>query len=257
MNCRDLDDRGLDDGNSAIIVFSPDFIIRAALKNLHRKKKASTIQTVDCVKKLVSGIYDIKPEFVVLDIQPRDNVFLLCAIRRNFPVLPIIITRHRHLFSDYIVASWFGNIWLREYHTLMDAGEYMPTDCVSYSCFAGTENSAACGRYCKGKNDNLLMIQSLQHWLGQRLQLRLCSRKGANIILNWLEKGGSPAEVGKRFNRTDKLFYHYRHLVKQELGLRKTEFIPSISVKGGMAVPVECASQCLLRIQMRQKCKEE
>ncbi|EPE2305196.1 hypothetical protein ACSG67_004490 [Salmonella enterica subsp. enterica serovar Muenchen] len=214
---------------------------------------------MDCFKKLFSSICTEKPEYIVLDIQARDNAFLLCAIRRKFPILPIIITQHRHLFSDYIVASWFGNIWLREHDTLMDATEYTPTDCVNRSCFAGTENSAACGRYCKGSNDNLLMIQSLQRWLGQRLQIRLSSRQGTNIILNWLEKGGTPAEVGKRFNRTEKLVYHYRQLVKQELGLKHTlkEFIPSISVKGGIVVPTECASMCLLRIQMRSKCLKE
>ncbi|ELP5685971.1 hypothetical protein QTT33_005065 [Salmonella enterica] len=258
MNCRGIDDRDLDDGNRTIIIYSPDFIISTALKYLQRKSNAYTIKQVYCFENLFLSICTVKPKYIVLDIPARDNVFLLCAIRRKFPIIPIIITQHHHLFSDYIVASWFGNIWLREHRALMDANEYMPTDCVDRSCFAGTENTSACGRYCKGSNDSLLMIKALQRWLGQRLEIRLCSRKGTNIILNWLEKGGSPAEVGKRFNRTDKLIYHYRRLVKQELGFNNTlkEFIPSISVKGGMDVPTECSSLCLLRIQMRCKCAE-
>ncbi|WP_146050986.1 hypothetical protein [Citrobacter amalonaticus] len=173
----------------------------------------------------------------------------MCAIRRQFPVLPVIITRRRHLFSDYITASWFGNIWLRDYDTLM-AGypDVIPVDCVTDDYFAGPEGTGACRVFCHGRADGLQALVFLRGWLSQRLRQRLASRQGANIILNWLELGGTAADVGKRLGRSEKLAYHYRKLLMKELGIRNTalEFIPSVSVNGG-DIPAGCSSVCLMR----------
>ncbi|EBC1670938.1 hypothetical protein F6B50_23620 [Salmonella enterica] len=233
-----------------VIVFSADFIISAALASLQKTKGRTSIKIVDNPDELLCAIIIMKPLQVILDIPARDYTYLLCAIRREFPVLPLIITRYRHLFSDYITASWFGNIWLREYDALMSGYPGVaPTDCVTDSRFAGVEGASACRGYCNDRTDGSQILRSLRGWLGLRLRLRLSSRQGVKVIMNWLELGGSAGDVGKRMKRSDKLAYHYRRLLMKELNLRNTalEFIPSIAVKGGN-IPTECASTCLLRI---------
>ncbi|EBC6662851.1 hypothetical protein C1B77_22615 [Salmonella enterica] len=186
---------------------------------------------------------------MVLDIPARKCVYLLCAIRRQYPVLPLIITRRRHLFSDYITASWFGNIWLQDYDTLMTGGpDAIPAEGVTGDDFACPERTGACRGWCHGGQDGPKVLFSLREWLVYRLRERLASRQGVNVILNWLEQGGTAADVGKRLGRSEKLAYHYRWLLMKELGVRNRalEFIPSVTVSGG-EMPAGCSPVCLMR----------
>lgn len=232
-----------------VIVYSPDFIMRGALEGLQRKTKEKEICMAENIGELFSFVTEKKTQSVILDISAHNHAYLLCAIRRQFPALPLIITRKRHLFSDYITAAWFGNIWLRDYDALMEERQDMvPTDCVSNISLSGPESTGACGHCCTGRTDGSQILHPLRLWLAHRLRGRVSSRKAVSVALEWLEMGGSAREMGASIARTDKLIYHYRWQIMRELGIRNTalEFIPSITVNAG-PVPEGCSSECLMR----------
>lgn len=232
-----------------VIIFSRDFIIGTALVELYKMSGRHRVKYTGDINAFFDYLAGTKLSRVVLDIPARDFVYLLCAIRRQYPALPVIITRRRHLFSDYITASWFGNIWLRDYDALMAGGPDMPPpDCMAGGCLTGPEEAGACRRCCRGGPGGPQVLLSLRGWLGHRLRERLASRQGVNVILNWLEQGGTAADVGKRLGRSEKLAYHYRWLLMKELGIRNRslEFIPSVTVSGG-EMPAGCSAVCLMQ----------
>lgn len=232
-----------------VIIFSRDFIIGAALVALYEMNGRHRTKYIGDMNELFYSLAETKLSRVVLDIPARDYVYLLCAIRRQYPALPVIITRRRHLFSDYITASWFGNIWLRDYDTLMTGEPDMThPGCMADGCLVGSEGTGACRGGCRGGPDGPQVLLSLRGWLGYRLRERLASRQGVNVILNWLEQGGTAADVGKRLGRSEKLAYHYRWLLMKELGVRNRalEFIPSVTVSGG-EMPAGCSAVCLMQ----------
>lgn len=235
-----------------VIIFSRDFVIGAALVALYKTNGSHRVKYIGDMNMFFNSLAETKLSRVVLDIPAREYVYLLCAIRRQYPALPIIITRRRHLFSDYITASWFGNIWLREYDALM-AGEpdVTPPGCMTDDGLAGPEEAGVCRGWCRGGPGGPQMLLSLRGWLGYRLRERLASRQGANVILNWLELGGTAADVGKRLGRSDKLAYHYRWLLMKELGIRNRalEFVPSVTVSGG-EMPAGCSAVCLMQAEV-------
>ncbi|MBC6504704.1 helix-turn-helix domain-containing protein [Citrobacter freundii] len=219
------------------VIYSADFIIGRALEGLfekdikgRRKRHFHTVQNADA---LFSHILTERVDSVVLNISARENTRLLCAIRRYSPALPVIITGHHHLFSDHVVAGWFGNIWLQEYNSLL-AGypDITPDTCVSDTRFAGTACSGACGHRCPGGRNT---FSALQHWLGERFRQRVSSRRGAAIVLDWLAPGLSPQEAASELGRSVKVVYHYRWRIMRELGLRSPAFelIPSVTLKEG------------------------
>lgn len=233
------------------IIFSSDFILSAALVGLQSTKGKFIIYTLRDASELLAVIENVNPDYVILDLSARDYVFLLCAIRRQHPALPVIIVRARHLFSDAIVASWFGNIWLIDYKALMVGYPYVaPTDYVDCHNFQGTESIGACSIYCSGKAGNGQILLSLRKWLEHRLRYRFPSRRGMKIIMNWVESGGTARDVGNRMGRSEKLVYHYRWRIMQELGLRNSAlyFIPSVTVNGG-TIPQGCSQFCRMRFQ--------
>ncbi|MCO5784684.1 hypothetical protein [Citrobacter meridianamericanus] len=124
-----------------------------------------------------------------------------------------------------------------------------PTDCVHDGRLSGPECSGACMQYCTGKPDMEQMLHLMRRWLAQRLQSKVASQQAVNIILYWLEVGGSVREMGERISRSEKLVYHYRWQIMQALGIRNTalEFIPSVTVNAGPA-PAGCSSDCLMRV---------
>lgn len=232
-----------------VVIYSPDFIKCAALEFLQKTNNAYTVFIERNVVKLLSVILKERPDYIVLDISIHNHIYLLCAIRRQFPTLPLIIARKYHLFSDHIAATWFGNIWLRDYDSLMEGFPVMaPTDCVSDTALSGPESAGACGLYCTGKLDGSQILSPMRLWLAQRLRSRITSRKAVNIIFNWLEVGGSAQEMGASISRSDKLIYHYRWQIMRELGIRNVvlEFIPSLSVNAG-PVPFSCSHGCMMR----------
>lgn len=232
--------------NNVVIIYSPDFILRTALIALQRVQDRNTC-SVDSVETLFDEIIRRNPTQLILDIPAREHAYLFCAIRRKYPELQVIVPQQRHLFSDYVVAFWFGNIWLREYDSLMNGYPLsVPTSCITDSAFSGVESvGGACRMGCQGRQNGTQMLPSLQLWLEQRLKQRLSSRKAIMVVQNWLELGGTADDVGQRLACSKKLVYHYRRLVMRELGIRNTalELIPSVKVMAG-DVPAECLFPC-------------
>ncbi|WP_370612383.1 hypothetical protein [Citrobacter meridianamericanus] len=174
-----------------IIVFSRGFIIGTALKALCKMKDKHNAEYVRNTESLFYLIAENPSCRVVIDIPARNCIYLLCAIRRQYPTLPIIIMRRRHLFSDYVTASWLGNIWLQDYDTMM-AGDLdvIPTEGVAGDEFVHPEEPGVCRGWCHGSPDGAQALFFLQDWLICRLRERLASRQGMKVILNWLEQGG-------------------------------------------------------------------
>lgn len=234
------------------IVFSTEWAKTAALKYLcgySGVAKKIHIETVDDVSVLffrLNETHSDVPDVIVLDIPARDYVGLLCYIRRLHPALPVIIVQPRILFSDRAVASWFGNIWLREYDSLMDGyPEVLINACVTDSRFAGAHSSAACAAGCPGNATDAQVLGCMERWLCGRLTDRLGSERCARVVTDWLSRGISPQEAGDRLQRSDKLVYHYRWQVIRALDItgHPRDFIPSLSLKAGpvaRSYPIVC-----------------
>ncbi|MBJ8362580.1 hypothetical protein I6M76_08210 [Citrobacter cronae] len=242
-----------------VILYSPDFIKSKALESLQKANDEYDVYIQSDVSLLIADISKINPEYLVMDISAHSHVHLLCAIRRQFPTLPLILTRKYHLFSDHVSATWFGNIWLRDYDSLM--GEFpalAPTDCVTNIGLSGTESAGACTLYCTGKSELSQILSPMRLWLAHRLRARIASRKAVNIIFSWLEMGGSAREMGESISRSDKLIYHYRWQIMRELGIRNValEFSPSLSLSAG-PVPLDCSCDCLMRVCNKKEYQSE
>ncbi|MFP2396985.1 hypothetical protein ACLEW5_01185 [Citrobacter braakii] len=234
------------------IVFSTEWAKTAALKYLCGYSGAANnihVESVDDISALFSRLNETHyyvPDVIVLDIPARDYVGLLCYIRRLHPALPVIIVQPRILFSDRAVASWFGNIWLREYDSLM-AGypEMLINACVTDSGFAGAHSSAACATGCPGNATDAQVLGCMEQWLCGCLTDRLGSERCARVVTGWLSRGMSPQEVGNWLQRSDKLVYHYRWQVIRALNItgHPRDFIPSLSLKVGHVArgyPIAC-----------------
>lgn len=243
------------------IVFSTEWAKATALRYLCGYSGAEGdiyVEAVSDVRVLFSRLNETHsdtPDAIVLDIPARDYVGLLCYIRRLHPALPVIIVQPRILFSDRAVASWFGNIWLREYDSLM-AGypEMLINACVSDSRFAGAHSSAACAAGCPGNATDAQVLGCMERWLCGCLTERLGSERCAHVVTEWLSRGVSPQEAGERLQRSDKLVYNYRWQVIRALNItgHPRDFFPSLSLKVGPMVgnrSVAC--------RMRQPVKQE
>ncbi|MEG2268821.1 MAG: hypothetical protein RSC68_31380, partial [Acinetobacter sp.] len=78
---------------------------------------------------------------------------------------------------------------------------------------------------------------------------RIGSKLYAQVATEWLSRGISAQEVGKRLNRSDKLVYHYRSRIIQELRIsgHPRDFIASLSLKEG-PVPSDRPMTCQMRV---------
>lgn len=238
------------------IVYSTEWAKTIALKYLCGHSacgKEVFVETTGDLRTLFSRLSTKStevPDIIVLDIPARDYVGLLCHIRRLHPALPVVITQSRILFSDRAVASWFGNIWLREYDSLLagDPGALIGS-CLTDLQFAGTYSSAACSTECPGRMSDAILLNHVERWLCGRLTERIGSGLCAQVATEWLSRGISAQEVGKRLNRSDKLVYHYRSRIIQELRIsgHPRDFIASLSLKEG-PVPSDRPMTCQMRV---------
>lgn len=236
-----------------VIIYSADFIIGRAMECLFRKRrrqgKKDNVCIVRDIDALFSYIVSDSVDCVVLNIAARDHTRLLCAIRRHAPVLPVIIVQPRHLFSDRAAASWFGNIWLQDYESML-AGypEISPDACVSDERFSGAGCTAACSSLCSRHPVSGAFFGSLQRWLAHQLQVRMSSRRCAAVALEGLATGLLPREVSKLMGGSDKVIYHYRWRVMRELGLRNRtfDFIPSLTLREGPE-PAGSQTECHMK----------
>lgn len=239
-----------------VIVFSTEWAKAIALKYLCGHSACDqeiSVETTGDLRAVFSRLNEKSsyvPDIIVLDIPARDYVGLLCHIRHLHPALPVVITQSRILFSDRAVASWFGNIWLREYDSLL-AGypDALLGSSLTDLRFAGAYSSAACLTECPGRMSDALLLKRVERWLCGRLTERVGSGLCAQVATEWLSRGISAQEVGKRLNRSDKLVYHYRSRIIQELRIsgHPRDFIASLSLKEG-PVPLERPMTCQMRV---------
>lgn len=234
------------------VIYSAEWAKATALKYLCSQKAGVYSGILGNISGLTDYLDEKKktpPDVLVLDIPARNYVSLLCYIRRQYPVLPIIITQPKVLFSDRVVAGWFGNIWLREYDSLM-AGypETLLESCVTDSRFSGINAAAACSAGCGGEARDGQMLSYMERWLSGRLAGCTGSERCAWVVTEWLSRGVSPREVGARLQCSDKLVYHYRWRVIRVLGIsgHPGDFIPSLSLKLGPDYG-DCRVRCKMR----------
>lgn len=203
--------------------------------NRHLSKGAGVV-AVSNTKDILSEINEVKPGILVLDISLRDNCGLISIIRHYYSSLPIVVVQSHFLFSDRVVAEYFGHIWLKEYDALL-AG--YPTlslqDHLSHSGFAGTSCGGSSGYHSDPHNGN--DPENLLREMTTRLRLRLYdlmkSPRLCEVVMDWLAAGVAPAEVGRSLSRGSKVIYHYRGQVMRTLNIHRgiRDFIPSVTVK--------------------------
>lgn len=243
------------------IVYSTEWSKIAALKSLCGYSGAKNdiyVETVSDVSVLffrLNETHSDAPDVIVLDIPARDYVGLLCYIRHLYPTLPVIVIQSQILFSDQVVATWFGNIWLREYESLM-AGypDVLINACVTDSRFADANCSAVCALVCpRGAND-AQVLGGVERWLRGRLTEKIGSARCAHVVTEWLSRGVSPQEAGERLQRSDKLMYNYRWQVRRALNItgHSRDFSSSLSLKVGPVVGNRSVA-CRMQQPVKQK----
>ncbi|MCU6173006.1 hypothetical protein [Citrobacter cronae] len=242
-----------------IVVFSLEWAKAAALQSMCNSSDEGDVINVQLIDNLHSMNEWLNrseknvPDMMVLDINARDYVALLCSVRRKYPTLPVVIAQSRILFSDQVVAGWFGNIWLREYDSLMAGYPDVPLSaCVTDPRFSGANTSAICAGACKGQVSDTQVIDLARQWLCERLADSLGSERCARVVTEWLAHGITPREAGDRINRSGKLIYYYRSLVIHSLKIsgHPGTFIPSLKLKNG-PVSGRREGECRMRIACR------
>ncbi|EOD3174567.1 hypothetical protein JTY81_10375 [Citrobacter freundii] len=223
--------------DSVVVVYSPEWVIESALRNFYTGKNKVGVKATDNIEELLLLISDKQVTSVILHVPERNYVRLICAIRHRQPTLPVIVAQRRILFSDMAVARWFGNIWLKDFDSLMAKfNEKIIIDsCISDSRFAGVESASACFKYCTGKPGSSRMLKDSQRWLGILLRERVGSRQGAKIVSEWLSRGLSVEDVSKKLGCSKKVIHHYRRMTIKSLGIHHDErdFLPSVSLHDG------------------------
>ncbi|ECJ1396099.1 hypothetical protein FNG32_23825 [Salmonella enterica] len=173
-----------------------------------------------------------------MNIPIRENVSLICYLRRQLRTVPIIITQNRFFFSDRVVAEFFGFIWMQSYDTLLFGyPDVSLLECVTKNSFAGT---FAAGIVCR--DDANIPDIILDEWLEYRLQLLIGSKKMAEIALNCFKKNIPVAEISTLRSCSKQLIYHYRCRVEHKLniGNHHNDIIQSLLVKGGTSPHPAC-----------------
>lgn len=221
---------------SGALIYSPNWTHRIALEYLVCMKKERVKRTVKSCKSL-EQVLDNKdnyaPEFCVLDMLPRESIATVVSLRKLYSNIKIIFVGNYFLYSDRMVAEYFGGIYLKEYNAVL-AGypDIVIDDHLSSNLFSGAYPPI---RTLDKEKSVDGIITSLERWIKDRLTGVMPSPRVREIVLRWLVKGAAPAEVARILGRSDKVMYHYRWLMIRALGIRRgrREFIASLSVAAG------------------------
>lgn len=222
-----------------VLIYSPNWTHRKALENLFSQESLSNglvIKKAATVSDLLVSSHS-PPVLIILDIQPRSAPGIILALRRKYHFVSLIFTGDNFLYSDRMVAEYFGGIWLKQYDALM-AG-YPETGVVEHitsSLFAGACPPVRIFSDAMTVSDVLPLLNS---WLSQRLVGVVSSYRMREVVLDWFVRGVSLRETACRLRRGEKVLYHYRSLVMQALGIHhySRDFIPSLTVTAG---PLRC-----------------
>ncbi|POT57848.1 hypothetical protein C3432_07855 [Citrobacter amalonaticus] len=222
------------------LIYSPNWTHRVALEYLVYDKREQTTQIIkssDTLTTILQENESYTPILCVLDMLPRNSVSAILSLRKMYPEIAIVFVGNYFLYSDRMVAEYFGGIYLKEYDAIL-AGypDISMNEHIISTLFSGA--------YPPIRNINKdisveSVLASLECWIKDRLTGVMPSPRVREIVLKWLVKGASPAEVARILGRSDKVMYHYRWLMIRALGIRKggREFIASLSVAAGPTGP--------------------
>lgn len=218
-----------------VLIYSPDWTHRKALENLFSQESLNrglVIKTAATVSDLLADSHS-PPALIILDIQPRSATGIILMLRKKYPLVSLIFTGDYFLYSDRMVAEYFGGIWLKQYDALM-AG-YPVTgvaEHITSSLFAGACPQIRLFSEATTIND---VLPLLKMWLSQRLIGVVSSYRMREVVLDWFVRGVSLRETACRLRRSEKVLYHYRSLMMQALGIHhySRDFIPSLTVTAG------------------------
>ncbi|MEG2398560.1 MAG: hypothetical protein RSA95_00390 [Citrobacter sp.] len=218
-----------------VLIYSPDWTHGVALKNLFISGDdgAHYILRTDTSAAGVFGSDGFFPDLIILDMSPRDSVASIIFLRRQYPDVKLIFTRQYFLYSDRMVAEYFGGIWLKEYDALM-AG-YPDTGVMEHitsPLFSGPQPPV---RILSDTVTIQVVLGSLEQWMRRRLAGVISSPRTREVSLDWLIRGVSLRETAQVLRRSEKVMYHYRWRMMQALGIchYSRDFIPSLTVAAG------------------------
>ncbi|HII3146303.1 TPA: hypothetical protein ACY3HI_004754 [Citrobacter braakii] len=218
-----------------VLIYSPDWTHGVALEKLF----LSGGQGVDYIFRINMSVADVFgsdglfSNLIILDMSPRDSVALIVFLRRQCPDVKLLFTRQYFLYSDRMVAEYFGGIWLKEYDALM-AG-YPDTGIMEHitsPLFSGPWSPV---RILSDTVTIQVVLGSLEQWIRRRLPDVISSPRIREVSLDWLIRGVSLRETARVLRRSEKVMYHYRWQMMRGLGIRhySRDFIPSLTVAAG------------------------
>lgn len=218
-----------------VFIYSADWTHAAALQNLIRGKN-TTDNYILLPKLTISDLCNHTgppPHIIILDVPPGRYVALILALRKNFPQALMICTQHYFLFSDRMVAEYFGGMLLKEHDALISGYPNIGiAEHLTSSLFSAAYPQLR--SFCASVPPQVV-LGSLENWIRRRLSGVMPSSRTRAITLDWLAKGISLRETAKQLKRSEKVMYHYRWLMMQALGIRhcSRDFILSLTVKAG------------------------
>ncbi|EGY1732104.1 hypothetical protein JHS29_004764 [Salmonella enterica] len=219
----------LPDGNKtvSIIICAVNHIMLTALKHISvptNKKKVKLI----CLSNLSDIIHCTEqhhPEFIIIDAEPRQCLFLLYRLRSRFGYLPVMFTSKTFLFSDRITSEFFGGVLLRDYDSLMNAfPQFSPIDLSCNNAFAGPEYAGSAPVYKVTPDTGIsedTLVQVLNIWLLSRLPGIIPSMTGRAIIMLCVVDDMSVEKIAGIMQISDKSIYYHRSRVMKTLGIKR------------------------------------
>ncbi|MBB1199197.1 hypothetical protein EGM70_02610 [Enterobacteriaceae bacterium 89] len=211
------------------LVHSRNQLVRIALKNLCQQDiNNSEVICTDNIDEFITCLTKYKPDYLVMDTPARECAYLIYDIREKYPTLPIVLVQKEFLFSDRVVAEYFGSVILKEYNALLSTWpSTLPSGLFRDESFCGPKFYFRASFKNNGKN----ISAEINRWMRTRLEGIVQSRRAREVSLNWLAKGIPPLRVSKKIDRSDKVVYFYRSIVMRDLNIEKTrDFVASLNV---------------------------
>ncbi|WP_213131804.1 hypothetical protein [Citrobacter sp. FP75] len=218
-----------------VFIYSADWTHATALQNLIRGKK-TTERYILLSQLTISDLCSYvgpPPHVIILDVPPGRYVALILAFRKIFPQALMICTQQYFLYSDRMVAEYFGAMLLKEYDALISGYPNVGiAEHITSSLFSAAHPPIR--PFCASVPPQVV-LGSLEIWIRRRLSGVIPSSRTRAITLDWLARGISLRETAKQLKRSEKVMYHYRRLMMQALGIRhcSRDFIHSLTVKAG------------------------
>lgn len=217
-----------------VYIYSASYFMQVALGHIcapENKNKVNYIVNVGDVN--ISADED-SADYIIMDMPPRLAVPWVYNIRCQYPALPIIFTQRSFLFSDRIVAEYFGSLWLLGYDAALSAYPLeTPLALIADNAFSGP--------YCAGVMRDQGAIASisegsLKERLNALLRARLTgvisSSRIREVVMDWLVQGFTPGETSRQIKISDKVVYTYRRIAMKAIGAGSItrDFISSLKI---------------------------